>query len=223
VPADPLDFLPPELRSDITLARLLGDTHLPPKFSLSSADQILMAFESPLLAQAFDSSMAVNTTDWALAMTDARFIVSALLLPEPAVVTGAAFYVQTAGVYTADANNKVGLYTLAMDGLNLERLAMSASDGNMWKTAGMIQKPFSAPLSLESGVYWAAVLWNASATTTAPKLVTQTTIDDLLVNPLLPTTTVGRSLLLATQTDLPATASLAAMTNSTSTHWLGFY
>lgn len=169
-----------------TVGRDLASTQGRSGLSQSTADQILAALGSALLCQSYDSAINVNDTDFAATMVSGRMYLNAVLLTEPAVVTGAVFRVAAAGVYTAAATgNRVGLYQVDEAGTGLTRLAQSATDGVLFKTVGVIQKPFTAPVTIESGLYFAALMWYASATTSAPRRSALTSVAPGVTNPLL--------------------------------------
>lgn len=188
----------------------------------STVDQMVKAFGSSLIAQTYDSSINVNDTEYADLLLDNALIFAALLVVEPVLVTGIVFRISTAGVYTADANNKVGLYGLQEDGVGLDLLASSANDGNLWKTAGLIQKPFTAPVAIASGIYWGATVVNWSAVTTTPKWSALTTVNAVMLNPLMPAE--QRSAGFFGHSDLPATFDVGTNGGPGATlTWLGLY
>jgi hypothetical protein len=112
-------------------------------------------------------SLANLTTS--LAMTDGQIYLSAYYLPFSATITGAKWFQITAGVYTADNYNGIGLYTYS--GGTLTLVASSTDDGTIWKNTGAQSKAFSSPYSASAGVYYIGFLYNSSAQTTAPSLV----------------------------------------------------
>lgn len=105
-----------------------------------------------------------------LALTDGQMRFIAVYLPKSQTITGVKWQQVTQGVYTADNENRVGLYTFS--GGTMTLVASSADDGNIWKVAsGAVgSKAFSTPYSANSGLYFIGVLWNASAATTPPFL-----------------------------------------------------
>jgi hypothetical protein len=91
-------------------------------------------------------------------------------IPRAAVVSGVRWFQITAGVYTPDGlgNNHVGLYTLS--GYTLTQVAVSANDGNIWKTAtnSFGTKAFTSTYNASRGLYYVGFLWSASGTVTTP-------------------------------------------------------
>lgn len=135
----------------------------------------------PALHRALGTTMLAATLDPCLgtagsALGDGVNLFGALYLPAKRTITGVGFYQSVQGNYTADNNNKIGLYT--SDGTTLTRVAQSANNGNLWKAAAntYVQEPFSATYEAEPGVYFVAGLYNQSAQVTAPSIL------QLLVN-----------------------------------------
>lgn len=146
---------------------------------------------------------------------------ASLWVPDTRPITGVAFEMDTQGNYTANNNNKVGLYS--SDGTTLTLVASSANDGNLWKAAvGGAQKAFSAPYTPPApGVYFIGALWNQSALVQAPLLGRQAAL----------TTNASKqwgnkSILhgtVAGQNDLPATQALSGVTATLNPLWFGLY
>lgn len=178
------------------------------RYSQSSVDQILAALDSPILAQTWDCSQAVNATDWTNAMVSGRVYLTAFVLREPAVLTGMIHYIATAGVFSGGIS-KVGLYRYALDDVNYELIRASTNDGTLFTNTGFIQKPFAfGGEAVESGLYFAAQIVTWTSLTTAPKRLALTTIGTT-ANPLLPAAS-GRAIRYDGLSDLPATLSRAA-------------
>lgn len=137
-----------------------------------------------------------------------------LYLPYDATITGVGWLQGTQGNYTADNNNKVGLYT--SDGTNLTLVASSASDDALWSTyaAGTVgQKAFSSTYAAQAGRYWVAALYNNSGQTTAPTVyatpnATSGIVNDVLMSDTDEFTTCS----VAGLTDLPATQAWSGVT-----------
>lgn len=126
-----------------------------------------------------------------------------LWLPEAATITGVRWSQSVQGAYTADNNNKVGLYR--SDGTNLILVASSTNDGNIWKAAvGVGSKAFSSTYLAEAGNYWVACLYNSSAQTTAPQQECFPNPLSDIMNTIGLGTNEGWNGYLSGQTDLPA-------------------
>ena len=91
-------------------------------------------------------------------------------IPKNSTITGVKWYQGTAGVYTANNYNGIGLYSYS--GGTLTLVASSTNDGNIWKTTanGWASKAFTSAYSASKGVYYIAFLYNYSAFTTHPSL-----------------------------------------------------
>lgn len=114
-------------------------------------------------------TLAPGTPSATLTLVDGRCQVVAAFLYKSGVVTGIKFLQLTQGNYTADNNNRLGLYTVSEGVLTL--VASSANDGNLWKaTAGWVTTPFSTPYTGVRSVYYVGYIYNSSAQTTAPQI-----------------------------------------------------
>lgn len=145
-------------------------------------------------------------------------VFTALWLPKGQTITGLEYALQQQGVYTADNNNKIGLYEC--DGVKLTLVASCANDGNLWKIAvdTNTRKAFSATYdTIYDGIYYAAMLYNNSAQTTAPKLYgyDASTAGDVASSFGIGSTGAVLSGRLTGQSDLPSSTTLAGLTTST--------
>ena len=173
------------------------------------------ALGSSLLTYPFDPGGLVSTTDHSLTLTNQTTYLVAVYLPTPATATGLCYYVETAGVGTW-TTAKVGIYDASGT-----RLAQSTNDTSLLKATGFIQKAFSATVELDRGVHYLAVLRDASATTTTPKLAGRTAFAADLTN-LLTASSYPRSTSFTGQTDLSASLTLSSGA-PVGTRWLGLY
>lgn len=103
-----------------------------------------------------------------LTLTNQTIFGTAIYLPVAATLTGVYWYQATQGSYTANNNNRVGLFT--SDGTNLTNVASSSDDGTLWKAASASwgNKAFSSTYPAAAGVYWVLGLYCRSAAATAP-------------------------------------------------------
>jgi hypothetical protein len=87
---------------------------------------------------------------------------------EACTITGARWFQNASGVYTADNYNGIGLYTISAGVLTL--VASSVDDGNLWKAAPTtwVTKNFSTAYPASVGMLYLGMLYNNSAQTTAP-------------------------------------------------------
>jgi hypothetical protein len=108
-----------------------------------------------------------------LSLTDGQIIWGIAKIYKKGPITGAKFWQQTQGNYTADNNNKIGLYTYDGAGV-LTKVAETANNGDLWKgTAASTQTvPFTATYDANIGLYFTATIYNQSAQTTAPTIGT---------------------------------------------------
>lgn len=112
----------------------------------------------------------INHTGNIGALTDGRMYFIAIWLEKAYTVTGVKFYTTTQGVYTADNNNKVSLYTYSAG--TMTRRADSTTNGNLWKTAAnaWTTQAFASTYAASPGLHFIGWLYNSSAQTTAPVL-----------------------------------------------------
>jgi hypothetical protein len=131
----------------------------------------IRAFGSPIIAETLASSYRSSAS--ATALTDGNQPFQSLYLPEAATLTGIGFQVEVQGVYTADNNNKVGLYTLDTASGAMALVASSANNGDLYKAAAntIVTAPFTTPYVAAAGTYYVSFLYNNSASTTPPQLV----------------------------------------------------
>jgi hypothetical protein len=95
-------------------------------------------------------------------MADTRLWLIPVYLPVSQTITGVKWYQATTGVYTADAYNGVGLYSVSGGVATL--VASSTNDGNIWKGAVAWQsKAFSSLYAgAPKGTYYIGALYNAT-------------------------------------------------------------
>lgn len=183
--------------------------------------------EDPSLAHLRAVSPVVHqNNDWrtlagATGLGNNTLQLASIWVPDTRPLNGVAFEMDTQGNYTANNNNKIGLYS--SDGTTLTLVASCANDGNLWKAAvGGAQKAFSAPYTPPApGVYFIGALYNSSALVQTPLLGRQ---------PALTTNSAkawGNDSLLhgtvATMNDLPATQALSGVTATLNPLWFGLY
>lgn len=154
------------------------------------------------------------------ALTDNQIRLSAVTVPNTYTITGVKIYSRVAGVFTADQNNKIGLYSY-----NAGTLTLIASGTTNWQGAAntFINIPFTNTLSINSGVYFVAAIYNNSAQTTAPSLASGTALNNAVMAS--PSLTNGAKLYssLSTQNDLPSTINSTGLTASAAPLWFALY
>lgn len=159
-------------------------------------------------------SLTNLTTSGALTSQQIRFF--AVYLAKAQTITGVKWMQLTAGNYTANNYNGIGLYSYS--GGTLTLVASSTNDGNIWKvnSTNLFQsKAFSSTYAAAAGVYYVGALYCSSAQTTAPGIYAAVT-----GNATYDFTSVISSTLNA-QTSLPATQLSSGL--SVSTGNLGFW
>lgn len=120
------------------------------------------------------------------ALTDGRCYFSPVYLSKSATITGVKWLQRVTGSYTADNENRIGLYEYSAGTMTL--VASCANDGTLWSTVGTStygSKAFTTPYSAAGvGLYFIGAIYNSSAQTTAPtvggatvSVAAQTTID----------------------------------------------
>lgn len=195
--------------SDALAARTAKDPYI----------RAIQAMGSPFKGASAGLSWAMATSHTGL--TDAELIGNAMWVGEDTTMNGLAFRVVTAGSFTADAVNGVALYSFA-NGV-LTRVVQSANAGTIFTATGWIQVPFTAPLAVTEGVYFATLLYNQSAQTTAPVLGQVTTGSvDTIYKPVLAN---GSRLFFKVtgQAAFPATITLSGTSNTNITPFFYYY
>lgn len=115
-------------------------------------------------------SLFSETISSSRGLDDNSVIFTFCYIPEACSISEIWYYSATIGNYTADKNNKLGLYSVS-DGV-LTKVAETANNGSLWKTInqnwtyGFIDPAYSA----SAGVYAIGALYNYSAQTTQPKI-----------------------------------------------------
>ena len=159
-------------------------------------------------------SLTNLTTSGALTNQQIRFF--AVYLAKAQTITGVKWMQLTAGNYTANNYNGLGLYSYS--GGTLTLVASSTNDGNIWKVSStntFQSKAFSSTYAAAAGVYYVGALYCSSAQTTAPGIYAAVT-----GNATYDFTSVISSTLNA-QTSLPSTQLSSGL--SVSTGNLGFW
>lgn len=154
---------------------------------------------------------------------DAQLIVSAMWLPKPQTLTGIKFWQITQGVFTGDQTNSIALYTYSAG--TITKVAESANNANIWKGAsGSMQSvPFASTYVATAGIYFAGLLYNNSAQTTAPILATGTAMPQAAMNAADLTNSAKLSSTLSARTTQPTSQAMSGLSSANARIWLGFY
>ena len=170
----------------------------------------------PVTGDVFKTASSSNLTDGQV-----RWV--AVYIPAAITITGIKWIQQTQGNYTADNYNGVGLYSYS--GGNITLVASSTDDGNIWKATSFTwsSKAFSSTYSASPGLYFAALIYNSSAQTTAPALRANQLSSDLL-NTVDFTNSAKLGSSLTGQTTLPAGPSaMSTLTTNSAIPYLALY
>lgn len=120
----------------------------------------------------------INSITSTAGLSTGRCEFTAYFLPTAKTITGVKWWQAVAGVYTAANYCGVGLYSATTIG-NMTLVAYSTNDGNIWKQASNSfgTKAFDATgaYNAAAGLYYIAILWASSATTTTPQTGVSTT------------------------------------------------
>lgn len=178
------------------------------------------ALGSRIKCQTVGSPLQLANTSSAL--TDGQIRWVAVYLDKAATLTGLSVYMRTAGSYTGDNNNRVGLYTYSAGTLTL--VASSTNNSTLWTAAGnaFLNVNFSSTYSAAQGLYFAAILYNNSAQTTAPAIATGTALNNAAMANI-GFTNSAKLYGTSNGTDLPASIAMSSITASTATTWIGLF
>ena len=130
---------------------------------------ITQSLGSPILGQTYGATPISNLSS-SYTVADFTFAAMAAWVPRDCTITGVKYILATSGSYTADSNNRIGLYTYA--GGTLTLVASCANDGALWSGAAdtLLTKAFSSPYAATAGLYFVGFTSNWSAVVTAPAL-----------------------------------------------------
>ena len=130
----------------------------------------LPAVGSAVVAQAFGLNTSLLTTEYQPIDHVPTYVM--VNLPAAATVTGAMFFLTTAGVYTPSVDeNRVALYSYDANTGVVTRLKISDDNPSLWVApAGLRAEPFTTPIELPAGIYFIGFEYGASTTTTHPAM-----------------------------------------------------
>lgn len=135
-------------------------------------------------------------------------------------LTDVIWYQKNTASFTANNNNKIGLYSYSAGTMTL--VASSTNDGNLWQTATLNTfgtKAFSTPYVASPGLYFIALLYCRSATSTDPTIGQAANITNNAVSQLDFTNSAKMFWSLAAQTDLPSTIAMSSVTVALAPIW----
>jgi hypothetical protein len=178
-----------------------------------------------LAALGFNICMQTIGAEWGdintgSALTDNRLHLAYIGTPEfDTTVSSVTFYQSTLGDYTADQENRIGLYELNNGTGVLTLVASTANNGSLWKTSlGLIDTNFSASASVTSGSpYFIAALYNSSAQVTQPQILGDASNVSSTVA--IGTASIELSGGINTQNTLPATFNASSVASISQRFW----
>ena len=109
------------------------------------------------------------------AMADGNIYYNLCYVLDTTILSSFMFSLSTAGVYTGDNYNGIGIYRSSND--TIYKISETANNANLWKATANVPATVSLPASvtLLPGKYVIACLYNNSAQTTAPSMNGTTT------------------------------------------------
>ena len=149
-----------------------------------------------------------------LTLIDRQEYMVVVYLPKAATVTGAKWIQGTQGNYTA--NNYNGITLSSYSGGTITRIDSTTNDGTIWKATAntMSSKAFTTTHSLSPGIYIIEILWCRSANTTTPTIAAYPTLQSNGSNTLDFTNSAKLNGIVSTQTFLPQTRLMSAITSN---------
>lgn len=179
-----------------------------------------IALGSSLVAQSYPAELI--TTSYTL--VNQELLLVGIWIPNPQTISGVWWFQQTAGVYTANNNSRVGLMT--SNGTQAVPQVNCADSTTLWKasTGQYAFKAFTSSYVSPGQEYvWIQALWNRSAQTTAPVLggrTANTGASQQLTN-----SNISLAVKLSTQTNiLTANTNWSSFTNNTGViPWFGLF
>jgi hypothetical protein len=180
------------------------------------------ALGSAIKAQTVGQSIARITTTGVLTNQLISFV--AVYLNTSQTLTGVKWWQGTLGNYTANNENRIGLYSYS--GGTLTLVASCASDGTLWQTAASATlgiKAFSSTYAAAAGIYFVAFLYCRSAVVTAPTLGLCANITNANIQALDFTNSAKIWAYKTGVTALPATQAMSGLTADVGNFWIAVY
>lgn len=155
---------------------VLGSGNLTVSGSATDVDDVFILASQALGSTIKDITTGINFSQsvTSLSLTDGILYVVPVFVKQGGTRTGIKIIINTAGVYTGDNENRVGLTSVSAGTHTL--VASNANNANLWTAAaGMLTIPFSSPVSVSADtMYFVNILYNNSAQTTAPAILAST-------------------------------------------------
>lgn len=180
------------------------------------------ALGSTIKAQTVGQSIARITSIGVLTNQLISFV--AVYLNTSQTLTGVKWWQGALGSYTANNENRVGLYSYS--GGTLTLVASSTNDGNLWQTAAsasMGSKAFSSTYAAAAGLYYVAFLYCRSAAVTVPQIGLCANIQNANIQALDFTNSAKIWAYKTGVTALPATQAMSGLTADVGNFWISIY
>ena len=114
-------------------------------------------------------STALGGSNQSTTGTSQTLFLNSVYINKESLITGISTQQTVLGDFTPNNYNGVGIYSFDVATTTYTLISSSVDDPNLWKTTtGVISKNLSSPILLQSGVYFIAILHNASATVAPP-------------------------------------------------------
>ncbi|AXH76791.1 MAG: hypothetical protein [Caudoviricetes sp.] len=169
------------------------------------------ALGSTTLHETVELGLGVNTTN----LQSGVILYQAIYLPTT-TVNGFVIHLDTAGVFTGNNTNSIGLFTYSAG--TLTKVAETANDANIWKSL-LSTKALSSPYSASAGLYFIGIIYNQSSQSTQPKIITTTNFPAFTAS-----NSAGLALKSGTgNTALPSSTTAAANTIQPANIYMGVY
>lgn len=181
--------------------------------------KMLRAGGASVVAETFPCDQITTSVN----LSDGSFGLQAIYVDRSATISTIKWYCSVNANFTADNNNKVGLYSVNMATKVATLVGSSASANLTWDQSvnTWTSRSLSVSVDLLPGWYYVGYLYNSSAQTTAPGTGGKTALVNAAVNTLI--TDLPLAATLAAQTDLPSSVTLSATTASTSMRYFQIY
>ena len=182
--------------------------------------RIMRAMGSGIITQ--NPAGYLNDLGNGVALVDNQVHYLPILVKRDTTITGVMYGLQTAGSFTADNNNKIGLYSYSAGTFTL--VASTANNSTHWTGAGNSLKKIAltAPFAITKGVYFVAFLYNNSAQTTAPQLYGFDNFNNTTFQTLDFTNNV-KFISFANGNDLPASIATSSTFGTSKNYWYALY
>jgi hypothetical protein len=199
-----------------------------PQIDAAKENHLIKAYNamgSPIKAQSLGLGMHnISSAVTIGATNNSRLTLIAIYLETPQTITGVKWYQGTLGSYTANNENKVGLYTVS--GGTLTLVASCTNDGNLWKTAASNTfgaKAFSSTYAASPGLYYIGLLYSNSAVTTAPTIGISSNVVNSNVQSGDFSNGLGLQLVKTTVVALPSSITASTYTQVQQQYWAAIY